>query len=296
MMLSEQLKGEAEKWREILVRILDTLHSLGRDSSSGRHKAWQFFMYPGTYRTLRSNITRMSDQGQTVTRRSLKVTSTLFVSRMPELICTVLCRMCVLCNYCGCDSQFSSKEQTVFILRYLKLCTKHDQPCYKDHERFLSFVDCSSKTGKAIAELVRSTLTKHDISMSGCRGQGYDNGANKGARRTEAAESCPEDITFFGPQCWKILQNAIGCSLHKLSYTRWSARVGCVKPFAAHLPGMMKAVEDVKSPNLTADTILDVKGIENCINSFEGVLMSFIWIKTLTQINYINMYAGKGNY
>jgi len=65
-----------------------------------------------------------------------------------------------------------------------------------------------------------------------------------------AAECCPEVMTLFGVvqklyynvfssslQRWEILKQNVGCSLHSMSDTRWSARVDSVKPFAFHLPG-----------------------------------------------------------
>ncbi|XP_004211470.2 zinc finger MYM-type protein 1-like [Hydra vulgaris] len=133
-------------------------------------------------------------------------------------------------------------EQNVFILRYVlqdKLTGK-----YEVKERFLEFVDCNKKAGKDIANIITSTLQKHKIPLMCCRGQGYDNGSNmkgsvKGAQARilqhyplatyspcachslnlcgpQAAECCPQVITFFGivqklydifsssPQRWKI--------------------------------------------------------------------------------------------
>ena len=46
------------------------------------------------------------------------------------------------------------------------------------HERFLSFVDCSQKTGTAIADLIKTVLEDNGIPISNCRGQGDDNGSN----------------------------------------------------------------------------------------------------------------------
>ena len=67
-------------------------------------------------------------------------------------------------------------EQTVFILRYVYL--NEENSIYEIQERFLEFVDCNQKTGKAIAELICSVIKKHNIPMIDCRGQGYDNGSN----------------------------------------------------------------------------------------------------------------------
>lgn len=113
----------------------------------------------------------------------------------------------------------------------------------------------------------------------------------------DSAECCPKAITFFGviqrcytifsssPQRWEILKNKIGCSLHSLSDTRWSARIDAVKPFANHLPGLQSALEDLKLLNLTADTCRDVNGIKKYMTKFECILMASIWSKILNAIN-----------
>jgi hypothetical protein len=45
--------------------------------------------------------------------------------------------------------------------------------------------------------------------------------------------------------------------------TQWSASVDCVKPFAAHLSGIKKAIKNLQYLNLTAETISDPKCIHN---------------------------------
>nr|XP_012561392.2 zinc finger MYM-type protein 1-like [Hydra vulgaris] len=188
-------------------------------------------------------------------------------------------------------------EHTVFILRYVYL--NEENSLYKVQERFLEFVECNQKTGKAIAKLICSVMKKHNIPMIDCRGQGYDNGSNmsgqyKGAQAeiikenqlaiysscachslnlcgVHAAECCAEVINFFcvvqktynlfssRPQRWQIFKENIGCSLHSMSDTRWSARVESVKPFAEHIPGLKSAIQDIKKLNLTAETRSDIK-------------------------------------
>ena len=174
--------------------------------------------------------------------------------------------------------------------------------------------------------MILDTLTKHNIPIADCRGQGYDNESNisgsyKGAQAhiqqinplakfapctchslnlcgVHAAECCPEVITFFGvvqklynifsssPQRWEILTKSIGCSIHNLSDTRWSARVDSVRPFAAHLPGLKEAVVLIQELNLTAETRSEVRGIQTYLDSFESILMASIWFKVLTAINF----------
>nr|XP_047123504.1 zinc finger MYM-type protein 1-like [Hydra vulgaris] len=218
-------------------------------------------------------------------------------------------------------------EQNVFILRYDlqdKLTGK-----YEVKERFLEFVDCNKKTGEDIANIITSTLQKHKIPLMCCRGQGYDNGSNmkgsvKGAQArvlqhyplatyspcachslnlcgAQAAECCPQVITFFGivqklynifsssPQRWEILKKYIGSSFHSMSQTRWSARVDSIKPFATHLPGIIKSVADIRNLNLSIENRANLNGIISYMESFECILMSAIWFKVLTAINYTNL-------
>nr|XP_047143055.1 uncharacterized protein LOC124817255 [Hydra vulgaris] len=85
------------------------------------------------------------------------------------------------------------------------------------------------------------------------------------------------------------LKKNIGSSLHSMSQTRWSARVDCIKPFATHLPGIIKSVADIRNLNLSIENRADLNGIISYMESFECILMSAIWFKVLTAINYTNL-------
>lgn len=218
-------------------------------------------------------------------------------------------------------------EQTAFILRYVHETEEESEP-YKVQERLLCFADCTKKSGKDIAELILSTLKRYEIPIEDCKGQGYDNGSNmkgayKGAQAfilsanseavysactchslnlcgEQAAECCPAAITFFGavqklynifsssPQRWDILKNKIPGSLHSMSKTRWSARVDSVRPVAAHLPGIVEALEEVIKLNLTAECRRDVEGLKKYFKSFNCLLLASVWYKILKPIDTVN--------
>nr|XP_047138242.1 uncharacterized protein LOC124814493 [Hydra vulgaris] len=74
-----------------------------------------------------------------------------------------------------------------------------------------------------------------------------------------------------------------------MSQTRWSARVDCIKPFATHLPGIIKSVADIRNLNLAIENRADLNEIISYMESFECILMSAIWFKVLTAINYTNL-------
>lgn len=220
----------------------------------------------------------------------------------------------------------SHVEQTAIIIRYLHF--EGEEESYEVKERLLAFADCSQKTGVAIADLIIKKLNEYRIPLSDCRGQGYDNGSNmKGAYKgvqaiilgmnslavysacachslnlcgEQAAECCPPAITFFGavqklynifsssPQRWEIFQANVPNNLHSMSQTRWSARVDSVKPIARHLPGVLKALDDVLKLNLTSECRRDVLGLQKHLKTFNFLLLSSIWTKILQAVDIVN--------
>ena len=61
-----------------------------------------------------------------------------------------------------------------------------------------------------------------------------------------------------------------------MSNTRWSAQIESVRPVAAHLPGILSALEDLEK-QLKYDQIS--RGLKH-------MLMASIWVKVLTAIDY----------
>ena len=215
-------------------------------------------------------------------------------------------------------------EQTTFILRFL---TKANDS-YVINEPFLAFVDCCQKTGIDMANLILETLKEYRIPIDDCRGQGYDNAANmsgkyNGAQQhissvnplclyspcgchslnlcgVDSASSYTEAVTYFGmvqtiynlfsssPQRWQILQRSITCSLHGLSGTRWTDRVASVRPFAAHLPSIKVALQQLLALNLTLKTTSKVNGAIKYESSFTCLVMSSVWLKVLVAIDQRN--------
>jgi Domain of unknown function (DUF4371)/hAT family C-terminal dimerisation region len=199
---------------------------------------------------------------------------------------------------------------------------------YTIKERFWKFVNCNDKTGQQIAEMILNTMKESKIPFDDCRAQAYDNGANmagayNGAQShildsnplclfspcgchslnlcgVDAAACSKEATTFFGvvqtvynlfscsPARWEMLTKNIGSSLHTLSDTRWTARVASVRPFAAHLPGIENALQQLLTLNLTPKTRYEIMGVIKYVNSFECVVMAAVWLKVLVSIDYRN--------
>lgn len=68
----------------------------------------------------------------------------------------------------------SHVEQTTFLVHYVI----QNGSQFDIVEIFLNFVDCSDRSGHEIAQMIVATLQEHDIPLSDCQAQAYDNRAN----------------------------------------------------------------------------------------------------------------------
>ena len=217
-------------------------------------------------------------------------------------------------------------------MRYVH-CVNHS---WKIEERFLQYQDCEKKKGCDIAELICQVLEENKISLKNCRGQGYDNGANmsgiyKGVQAiilqknpcavyspcsahslnlcgVHAVESSNKIKSFLGniqklynlfsssPARWKILQDTASVSLHRLSDTRWSARIDAIKPLVKRPREVLLSLNKLQELlDLPADVSNEVNALINWMKSFEFVLMATIWFKLLQNINDVNVLLQKSN-
>ena len=219
----------------------------------------------------------------------------------------------------------SHTEQITFILRYVNLNEKVWEIC----ERFLRMDDCDKEKGRDIAELICRVLKEHDIEFKNCRGQGYDSGANmagiyNGAEAAileknpqalfspcgahslnlcgvHGAESSAVVKSFFGniqrlytlfsscPSRWKILQEAAGVCLHKLSTTCWSARIEAVKPLVRRPRKILNALKGLRDHDLPGDVCNDIENLIQWLQSLEFVLLITFWFKVLQTINDVSI-------
>jgi hypothetical protein len=116
-----------------------------------------------------------------------------------------------------------------------------------------------------------------------------------------AAESNNVVKKFFGniqklynlfsssPSRWKILQEIAHISLHKLSVTRWSARIEAVKPLAKKPREILEALDSLKEHDLPPDLCNDVDTLREWLSSFEYTLLVSFWFKVLQAINDVSL-------
>ncbi len=114
-------------------------------------------------------------------------------------------------------------------------------------------------------------------------------------------------LTFFGcwnrfyslfsasPERWGILKSKTGCSLQRLSETRWSARIAAVKPVANHLPSIIKALDTILAKcNLTNEARSEASGLKQYFMSFKAIFLLTVWKKILQSIEDRNLILQSG--
>jgi hypothetical protein len=74
-----------------------------------------------------------------------------------------------------CTPNKSHREQLKFITRIVEISDKAE---VQINEYFIAFIHIISSTGSSLTEELKAHLAALEISLSDCRGQAYDNGAN----------------------------------------------------------------------------------------------------------------------
>ena len=85
------------------------------------------------------------------------------------------------------------------------------------------------------------------------------------------------------------MQEIAHISLHKLSVTRWSARIEAVKPLAKRPREILEGLNSLKEQDLPAHLCNDVDTLSKWLSSFEYTLLVSFWFKVLQSRNDVSL-------
>ena len=72
--------------------------------------------------------------------------------------------------------------------------------------------------------------------------------------------------------------------------TRWSERLDTIKPIAHHLPGIIKALEELQElPGLETKCKHTINGALKYVSTFTCLIMASMWYKILAAIQNVNL-------
>nr|XP_047142853.1 keratin, type II cytoskeletal 1-like [Hydra vulgaris] len=113
-------------------------------------------------------------------------------------------------------------------------------------------------------------------------GGGGGGGGGGGSRSRGRGKNC-------SPARWKILQQLTEISLHKLSDTRWSARIAAVKPIAKQPREIITALNfTIENLDLTADMLNQAESFIMFFKSFETFVLLTFWYKVLQVVDEVS--------
>lgn len=195
-------------------------------------------------------------------------------------------------------------------------------------ECFLGFLQLDKKDAASTAEVITDQLRKDELDLLFCRSQCYDNAAVMSGERgglqaimqrasthalflncnnhslnlvgfhstkdepvLGAFYGCIDSLyNFFSRSTirWKILEDAIGRSLHSQSETRWSARHDVVKPVYERFQDILNVLEDMsENESLNADTRQDAFALSQRLASYDFIFLLKFWYILLVKIDTV---------
>lgn len=87
-----------------------------------------------------------------------------------------------------------------------------------------------------------------------------------------------------------------GRSLHRLSTTRWGARIAAVRIVVTLLPSIIEALECILATcNLTSEAKSEANVLNNYFKTFDAVVLLTVWVKVLQCIGNRNLILQAGD-
>ncbi len=97
--------------------------------------------------------------------------------------------------------------------------------------------------------------------------------------------NCLYSLFSASPEWWAILKSKTGCTLQRLSETRWSACIAAVKPVANHLPSIIEALDTILAKcSLTNEARSEASGLKQYFMPFKAIVLLTVWKKILQSI------------
>jgi hypothetical protein len=192
----------------------------------------------------------------------------------------------------------------------------------------VDFINTEEKTGAGLAHEIMKKLATDGLSLSDCRGQGYDNGANmagihNGAQAVitqhnnnarfvpcaahslnlvgvHSASVSSVMVNFFGTiqsvfnyfssstNRWQKLKSVLKVSLKSHTDTRWTSRAAAVSAMQTQIVGVCNVLRDISSDN--GSNAEYRSGAERLLKSidFQFLCLLQMWKRVLQLIDRVN--------
>lgn len=311
--LQHLIQCEAEKWRAILQRILDTTLFLasrglafqGENTEIGNVHNGNFLgilELIGKYdEVTRQHLAKVKQQqlekkdmhGQ-VHYLSWNSQNEFIALCGEKLLETILNQREEAIFYgliVDATPDVSHQEQNVLILRYV--LRNDETSSFEIYERFIKFINFSGKCGEAISQQILSTLETLNVPLADCRSQGYDNGSNMRGDINGVKARLLElnDSAIFSP-CGAHSLNRVGVNAAKLNHEvmTFFGNIGSFYCLFSHSPArweMLKRHIPLSLQSLSETRWSErIQAVRPIVKHYPGVLkvLDFLLEDTITTL------------
>lgn len=227
----KMIESEAERWREVLKRIVLMVEFLASQNLAFRGKSDTLYdRNNGNFLKIMEFISKFDS----VTAEHLRRINSkeVFVSylgkgiqneiinllglKIKQLILKEIKDSKYYSIILDCTPDVSHTEQLTLTVRYV-YCGPESTPTIK--ESFLGFIPIDCSTGEALTDTLLKQLEALDLPLNDMRGQGYDNGANVKGKHAGVQKR----ILDVNPRAFFV-----PCSAHTLNLVVNDAALSCI--------------------------------------------------------------------
>lgn len=233
--LENLMKAEVTHWKNVLRRLITVVKILSTQSLAFRGSSEKLFeLNNGNFLKLVEAIgTFDAVLGEHLKRITNQETQNMYLSKnIQNEIITLLSNLVKnkILNMIQTAKHFSiivdstpdksRVEQVTLIIRFVH----YHNNIFQIKEHFLGFLEGNEKTGEALTDLVLRELNNLNLSLSNCRGQGYDNGSNMHGKQSGMQNRIRilEPRAFFVPCCSHslnlVVNDSANCSLDAVKF------------------------------------------------------------------------------
>lgn len=219
------IEKEKNHWREVLRRIIASIHYLAKHNDALRGST-DVIHQPNNgkflglmemlakfdpiisehFRKIKDEETHVHYLGHEIQNELIEMMASEIKNRIIQKIKTAKYYAIIM----DCTPDISRQEQLSLVLRIVDMDLNNEFTCPTIKEFFIDFTNIFSSTGLNLSNVLLDKMKHYKIEIANCRGQGYDNGTNMtGQYQGVQSRILSQNSRAFFMPCWAHSLNLV---------------------------------------------------------------------------------------